>query len=173
MKQMCADMLNVLRDINEANEDYNRAQWALEHDLSLLDFDEWCHVCKVLDEDIPFDDIHAMNEFFEEWNDLPERKGKLWCDWDWIAYNSEEERDDLRSIWLYCKGRMDGFKVSSIVAKQGGFRERKVLSEKHEIVRDETWNDDHKVVNVLSCVPEEDGYRSGFQVDLVTNSICG
>lgn len=115
MKQMYADMLNVLRDIDETNEDYGRAQWALEHDLSLFDFDDW----------------------------------------------------------LYCKGRMDELKISSIVAKQGGFRERKVLSEKHEMVRDETWNDDHKVVNVLSCVPEEDGYRSGFQVDLVTNSICG
>lgn len=163
----------VLNYIDETDKDYTRAQWALKHDLSLFDFDEWVHVCHLLDEDVPFDDIHAMNEFFEEWNDLPERKGKPWCDWDWMAYESEDDKKDLHNIWQYCTKRMYKLRVSFIVSKQGGFRERKVLSEQHEIVRGATWNDEHKVVEILSCIPEADGYRSGFQVDLVTESICG
>lgn len=60
-----------------------------------------------------------------------------------------------------------------IVYKQGGFREKEILSNPHTIERDETWNDQHKVLNVLEAEPQNDGYRNGFAVDLVTMSICG
>ena len=60
-----------------------------------------------------------------------------------------------------------------IVYKQGGFREKEILSNPHIIERDETWNDQHKVLNVLEVEPQIDGYRNGFAVDLVTMSICG
>lgn len=60
-----------------------------------------------------------------------------------------------------------------IVYKQGGFREKEILSNPHTIERDETWNDQHKVLNVLEAEPQSDGYRNGFAVDLVTMSICG
>lgn len=60
-----------------------------------------------------------------------------------------------------------------IVYKQGGFREKEILSNPHIIERDETWNDQHKVLNVLEAEPQTYGYRNGFAVDLVTMSICG
>lgn len=62
--------------------------------------------------------------------------------------------------------------VKNIVAKDGGYREKEVI--KAAIIeKTETWNDEHKVVNVLSVNMDEDGYMQGFAVDLVTKSICG
>lgn len=63
--------------------------------------------------------------------------------------------------------------VKDIVCKYGGFREKNILSNPHLIEKAETWNDEHKVLNVLSNKPDIDGYRAGFQIDLVTKSICG
>ena len=63
--------------------------------------------------------------------------------------------------------------VKAIVRKHGGFREKEILSNPHIIERDETWNDQHKVLNVLEAEPQNDGHRNGFAVDLVTMSICG
>lgn len=63
--------------------------------------------------------------------------------------------------------------VKAIVRKYGGFREKNILSNPHLIEKSETWNDEHKVLNVLSKEPDIDGYRAGFQIDLVTMSICG
>lgn len=63
--------------------------------------------------------------------------------------------------------------VKAIVRKHGGFREKEILSNPHIIERDETWNDQHKVLNVLEAEPQTDGHRNGFAVDLVTMSICG
>ena len=62
--------------------------------------------------------------------------------------------------------------VAAIVSRDGGYREKEIVK-KAIIQKGETWNDDHKVVNVLSVDMEEDGYMKGFQVDLVTRSICG
>ena len=63
--------------------------------------------------------------------------------------------------------------VKAIVRKDGGFREKEILSHPHLIEKSETWNDQHKVLNVLEAEPQTDGYRNGFAVDLVTMSICG
>ena len=63
--------------------------------------------------------------------------------------------------------------VKAIVRKHGGFREKEILSNPHIIERDETWNDQHKVLNVLEAESQTDGHRNGFAVDLVTMSICG
>lgn len=60
-----------------------------------------------------------------------------------------------------------------IIYKQGGFREKEILSKPHTVERGETWNDRHKVLNVLEAESQSDGYRNGFAVDLVTMSICG
>lgn len=68
------------------------------------------------------------------------------------------DRDISRAVW--------------IALKEGGYRERNVLSQGFEIEQ-ETWNESHKVLNFLSTIEAPDGYRSGFQVDIVTNSICG
>ena len=63
--------------------------------------------------------------------------------------------------------------VKAIVRKHGGFREKNILSKPHLIKKSGTWNDEHKVLNVLSNESDIDGYRAGFQIDLVTKSICG
>lgn len=63
--------------------------------------------------------------------------------------------------------------IKTIVRKHGGFREKEILSNPHIIERDETWNYQHKVLNVLEAEPQTDGHRNGFAVDLVTMSICG
>lgn len=63
--------------------------------------------------------------------------------------------------------------VAIIVNRFGGFRERTILKNPHTIEKTGTWNNEHKVLNVLELNPGVDGYRAGFQVDLVTKSICG
>lgn len=68
---------------------------------------------------------------------------------------------------------MHGATVAGIVRRQGGYREKDILRNPHVIERGETWNADHKVVNVLEVEPQADGYRAGFAVDLVTRSIVG
>ena len=63
--------------------------------------------------------------------------------------------------------------VRAIIRLHGGYRERDILNHPHTVERGETWNTDHKVVNVLEVEPQADGYRAGFAVDLVTRSIVG
>ena len=64
--------------------------------------------------------------------------------------------------------------VRNIVRREGACRERTVMRVAHDIEPDpDTWNDQHKLVNVLARTADEDGYRPGFAVDLVTGSICG
>lgn len=63
--------------------------------------------------------------------------------------------------------------IRSIVRQHGGYREKEIMKNPHLLEKDETWNEFHKVVNVLKASPDPDGYRSGFAVDLVTMSICG
>lgn len=65
--------------------------------------------------------------------------------------------------------------VKRIVAADGScYRETSILAQPHTLERDrDTWNDDHKVVNVVATTPEADGYCPGFAVDLVTGTICG
>jgi len=63
--------------------------------------------------------------------------------------------------------------VASVVNKSGGFREKDVLEHEHTIEKGETWNNEHKVLNVLRSESEEDGHQYGFAVDVVTMSICG
>ena len=64
-------------------------------------------------------------------------------------------------------------RVAAIVRMYGGYREREIWNKPHTMTYGETWNEAHKVVNVLVAKPDEDGYYSGFAVDLVTRSICG
>lgn len=63
--------------------------------------------------------------------------------------------------------------VAAIVRREGGYREREIWDKPHTIEQSETWNDAHKVVNVLATKSDKDGYFPGFAVDLVTKSICG
>ena len=63
--------------------------------------------------------------------------------------------------------------ISAIVRREGGYREREIWKKPHTMERGETWNEFHKVINILAAEPEKDGYFPGFAVDLVTRSICG
>ena len=63
--------------------------------------------------------------------------------------------------------------VKIIVKKYGSYREKEIMRHSHTIERAGTWNAEHKVLNVLDAVPDADGYHPGFQVDIVTMSICG
>ena len=62
--------------------------------------------------------------------------------------------------------------IKKIVEKCGGSREKEIFSKPHTVTK-ATWNNEHKVLNVCEAEPGEDGYKNGFQVDLVTMSICG
>ena len=63
--------------------------------------------------------------------------------------------------------------IKEIVTRHGGNREKEIYNNGCFFDRSETWNNEHKVINVLSIYPDADGYRSGFAVDLVTGDICG
>ena len=63
--------------------------------------------------------------------------------------------------------------IKSIVRTQGGYREKDIMKNPHTYEQGETWNDQHKVIDVLAVEAEADGYRNGFQIDIVTKSICG
>lgn len=63
--------------------------------------------------------------------------------------------------------------IKNIVERCGGYREKELFKNPHTVEKSGTWNSEHKVLNVNEIEPGEDGYRYGFQVDLVTMSICG
>jgi hypothetical protein len=63
--------------------------------------------------------------------------------------------------------------IKNIVNRVGGYREKEVYNNGCFFDKSETWNNDHKVINVLSVSPDADGYRAGFAVDIVTGDICG
>lgn len=100
--------------------------------------------------------------------------------------------DDYRAPWAERKQKLDelasrfidevldhdGLKhylptVKKIVKKHGETREKDILNGEFMLKSTETWNDEHKVIDVLCIQPDNDGYRPGFSVDLVTGSICG
>lgn len=63
--------------------------------------------------------------------------------------------------------------VNNTVRKYGGYREKEILNNPHEITRSETWNNEHKVIYITETTAQPDGYKNGFAVDLATRSICG
>jgi len=63
--------------------------------------------------------------------------------------------------------------VKSIASQQGGYREKEILKNSHTIEKSETWNNGHKVLEILETVADAVGYKNGFQVDIITRSICG
>lgn len=63
--------------------------------------------------------------------------------------------------------------VKSVIRRSGGDREKEIIKNGAFMSRGETWNSEHKVIEILEIMPQIDGYRNGFQVDVVTMSICG
>lgn len=61
--------------------------------------------------------------------------------------------------------------VKNIVKKSGGFREKDILKNPYIIIKTETWNCSHKVLNIIENNTHD--HKNGFSVDLVTRKICG
>lgn len=58
-------------------------------------------------------------------------------------------------------------KVKSIINQNGGFREKDIIKN-CTYEKSETWNDIHKIVDVISIEAD-----LSCAVDIVTNKICG
>lgn len=63
--------------------------------------------------------------------------------------------------------------IKSIIRTQGGCREKDVMSKPHTYEQGGTWNDEHKVIHIIEIETDADGHRDGFDIDIVTRSICG
>ena len=62
--------------------------------------------------------------------------------------------------------------IKNIVKKCGGYREKDIIKNPYIIRKAETWNNDHKVLNIIEK-NSSDNHNNGFSVDLVTMEICG
>ena len=62
--------------------------------------------------------------------------------------------------------------VKNIVKKYGGYREKDIMENPYIIRKTETWNNEHKVLNIIEKL-ECDYHNNSFSVDLVTMKICG
>ena len=62
--------------------------------------------------------------------------------------------------------------VRNIVKKCGGYREKDIMKNPYIIRKTETWNNEHKVLNIIEKITC-DYHNNGFSVDLVTKRICG
>lgn len=62
--------------------------------------------------------------------------------------------------------------VKNIVKKCGGFREKDIIKNPYIIRKTETWNNDHKVLNIIEKNSRDD-HKNSFSVDLVAKRICG
>lgn len=72
----------ILGEFTPEDKHYDKAQYCLKNRMSLIDFDEWCYICEVLNRDIPFDDVSLMNKYVLEYNDAHGTD----YDWDWMDY---------------------------------------------------------------------------------------
>lgn len=68
-------------------------------------------------------------------------------------------------------GKFDSI-IRKIVKTQGGNREKEILKSPYTIERAETWNDEHKVLNIYA-IKNDAGHQDGFSIDIVRGKICG
>lgn len=61
--------------------------------------------------------------------------------------------------------------IKNIVKKYGGYREKYIMNNPYIIRKTETWNNSHKVLNIIEKNTLD--HKNGFSVDLVTLRICG
>lgn len=61
--------------------------------------------------------------------------------------------------------------IKNIVKNSGGYREKDILKNPYIIMKTETWNGSHKVLNIIGNNTLD--HKNGFSVDLVTRKICG
>ena len=63
--------------------------------------------------------------------------------------------------------------IWSITTRHGGIREKRIYSAPHTIELTGTWNNEHKVVNIVEMFADESGHRDSYSIDLQTERICG
>ena len=85
----------------------------------------------------------------------------------------EEEEETMLNTFTPAEAAMHAATVRGIIRRKGGYRERDILNRPHTVERGETWNEAHKVVEILATTPDPDGYRPGCAVDIVTRAIVG
>ena len=61
--------------------------------------------------------------------------------------------------------------VKNIVKKSGGYREKDIMKNPYIIRKAETWNNSHKVLNIIEKNTLD--HKNSFSVDIVTFRICG
>lgn len=61
--------------------------------------------------------------------------------------------------------------IKNIVKKSGGYREKDIIKNPYIIIKTETWNNEHKVLNIIENNTHD--HKNGFSVDIVTRKICG
>lgn len=108
--------------------------------------------------------------YFEKYEDLASIR-------EWISHHKKRSirYASVLHIDPYIESRHTS-RICEIVDRNGGFREKKILDSFPVFLKSETWNDDHKVVRVITGDESSystDGHRDSFDFDLVTNKICG
>lgn len=63
--------------------------------------------------------------------------------------------------------------VKKITVARGSYRETNIFRNPHELIQGHTWNNEHKVVSVVSTNRDADGHADSYDVDIVTKAICG
>jgi hypothetical protein len=63
--------------------------------------------------------------------------------------------------------------VKDITVAKGSAREMTIFHAPHELIKGHTWNDDHKVVTIVTTHRDSDGHADSYDVDIVTRTICG
>lgn len=61
--------------------------------------------------------------------------------------------------------------IKNIVKKYGGYREKNIINHPYIIIKTETWNSSHKVLDIIEKNTHD--HKNGFSFDLVTRKICG
>lgn len=92
----------VLESYQPGDPDYEKAKWALENDLCLIDFDEWCWICEVLNRNMSWHEVHLMNTYVDVYNTVFATE----YDWDWMSYpRSLETKNLFESLIAFGKER--------------------------------------------------------------------
>lgn len=63
--------------------------------------------------------------------------------------------------------------VKEITNACGSVRETTIFRNPHYLTKGHTWNNEHRVVSIISTDRDKDGHADSYDVDIVTRTICG
>ena len=55
--------------------------------------------------------------------------------------------------------------VKTVTLSKGGYREKSIFNAPHRLVKTDTWNKEHKVVDIISIDIDKDGHSDEYAVD--------